>query len=106
TGDFRVILHDIPLPGGLTERVLALADELSVPVKDVLLAAHVAVLATVSRDATVLTGYEHSGRPELPGAEEALGLFLNTVPLRIELGEGSWADLIRRVFRAELELLP
>jgi amino acid adenylation domain-containing protein len=104
--DFRVILHDVDLPAGLTERVVALADELSVPVKDVLLAAHVKVLGELAGESTVLTGYEHSGRPELPGAETALGLYLNTVPLRIDLGRDSWAELIRRVYRAELDLLP
>ncbi|HEX6872761.1 MAG TPA: amino acid adenylation domain-containing protein [Micromonosporaceae bacterium] len=106
TADFKVVMQDVPLPAGITERVVALADALSVPVKDVLLAAHVKVLGEVSGSRSVLTGYEHSGRPELPGAETGLGLFLNTVPLRIDLGEGSWADLVRRVYQAELELLP
>ena len=106
TDDFAVVLRDVPLPAGTTERVTALADRLSVPVKDVLLAAHVRVLGELSGDAEVCTGYEHSGRPELPGAEAALGLFLNTVPFRVPLGGGSWADLVGRVYRAELDLLP
>ncbi|MFL6140042.1 MAG: amino acid adenylation domain-containing protein, partial [Frankiaceae bacterium] len=106
TADFSVAMHDVDLPAGLTERVVALADALSVPVKDVLLAAHVKVLATVSGEREVLTGYEHSGRPELPDAEAALGLFLNTVPLRVRLTDGSWAQLVRDVYQAELDLLP
>jgi surfactin synthase thioesterase subunit len=64
------------------------------------------VLGELSGDHEVLTGYEHSGRPELPDAERALGLFLNTVPFRIDLAGGCWADLVRRVYQAELELLP
>jgi amino acid adenylation domain-containing protein len=103
---FDVVLHDVPIPPGLTERVLALADALSVPVKNVLLAAHVKVLAALAGARDVLTGYEHSGRPELADAERALGLFLNTVPLRIAPTDGSWADLVRQVHRAEAELLP
>jgi amino acid adenylation domain-containing protein len=106
TSDFRVILHDVALPAGLTERIDALAEALSVPVKDVLLAAHVKVLGAISGRTEVVTGYEHSGRPELPDAEAALGLFLNTVPLRIELVDGSWEQLIRDVYQAELDLLP
>jgi hypothetical protein len=94
---FRVVMHDVDLPAGLTERVIALAGDLSVPVKDVLLAAHVKVLGEVAGEPTVLTGYEHSGRPEQPGTQTTLGLFLNTVPLRIDLGDGTWADLVRRV---------
>ena len=106
TTDFRVIMHDVDLPAGLTERVIALAGDLSVPVKDVLLAAHVKVLGEVAGEPAVMTGYEHSGRPERPGAQDALGLYLNTVPLRVDLGDDTWADLVRRVYRAELDLLP
>ncbi|HEV2888703.1 MAG TPA: condensation domain-containing protein, partial [Jatrophihabitans sp.] len=106
TDDFRVVLRDVPLPSGLTQRISALADSLSVPFKDVLLAAHVKVLGLVSGRPEVTTGYEHSGRPELPGAETTLGLHLNSLPFKIPLGAGSWADLIRQVYRAELELLP
>jgi surfactin synthase thioesterase subunit len=54
----------------------------------------------------VLTGYEHAGRPELDGAQNALGMFLNTVPLRIRLVDGSWAELVREVHAAEVALLP
>ncbi|MFJ3897485.1 amino acid adenylation domain-containing protein [Streptomyces sp. NPDC090083] len=106
TDDFTVVLRDVPVPAGLTERVEATADALSVPFKDVLLAAHMKVLGLVSGQDKVMTGYEHSGRPELPGAETTLGLHLNTVPFQVDLGGGSWADLIRRVYRAELDLLP
>ncbi|MFJ5517260.1 amino acid adenylation domain-containing protein [Streptomyces griseoluteus] len=106
TEDFRVVLRDVPIPSGLTQRIEATADALSVPFKDVLLAAHMKVLALVSGQDTVMTGYEHSGRPELPGAETTLGLHLNTVPFQVDLAGGSWADLISRVYRAELDLLP
>ncbi|WP_432070935.1 amino acid adenylation domain-containing protein [Streptomyces sp. AA1529] len=106
TDDFRVVLRDVALPAGLTRRVEATADALSVPVKDVLLAAHMKVLGLVSGQETVLTGYEHSGRPELPDAETTLGLHLNTVPFQVRVAGGSWAELVRRVYRAELELLP
>ncbi|MET7286983.1 amino acid adenylation domain-containing protein [Streptomyces sp. NPDC005573] len=106
TDDFSVVLRDVPLPGGLTQRIEATADALSVPFKDVLLAAHMKVLALVSGQNAVMTGYEHSGRPELPGAETTLGLHLNTLPFQVDLAGGSWADLVRRVYRAELDLLP
>ncbi|MET8136547.1 amino acid adenylation domain-containing protein [Streptomyces sp. NPDC005251] len=106
TDDFQVVLRDVSLPAGLTERVEATAEALSVPFKDVLLAAHMKVLGLVSGQDQVMTGYEHSGRPELPGAETTLGLHLNSVPFQVDLSGGSWADLIRRVYRAELDLLP
>ncbi|HWH00406.1 MAG TPA: amino acid adenylation domain-containing protein, partial [Pilimelia sp.] len=103
---FDVILHDVDLPDGLSDRVIALARSLGVPVKNVLLAAHVKVLAAVTGEADVLTGYEHSGRPEVIDAEKAAGLFLNSVPLRLRLAEGSWRDLVRQVHDAEAAFLP
>ncbi|MEO7260045.1 MAG: amino acid adenylation domain-containing protein [Jatrophihabitantaceae bacterium] len=118
TDDFQVVLRDVPLPSGLTQRISDLADSLSVPFKDVLLAAHAKVLGLASGQREVTTVYEHSGRPELPGAETTLGLHLNSLPFRVKLGEDardaedahdaqdSWADLIRQVYRAELDLLP
>ena len=42
-----------------------------------------------------------NGRPEEAGAEETLGLFLNTMPLRLRLGLGTWRELLRAVFSAE-----
>ncbi|MER6429160.1 amino acid adenylation domain-containing protein [Streptomyces sp900105245] len=106
TDDFTVVLRDVPLPAGLARRVEATADALSVPFKDVLLAAHMKVLGLVTGQDTVMTGYEHSGRPELPGAETTLGLHLNTVPFQVDVASGTWADLVRRVYQAELDLLP
>jgi len=103
---FDVIMHDVRLPEGLSDRILALARDLAVPVKNVLLAAHVKALSVACGAPDVLTGYEHAGRPELPGAERALGLFLNTVPLRIAARDGSWRDVVRQVHEAETELLP
>lgn len=101
-----VVFHEVELPAGLSDRIIALADRLAVPVKDVLLAAHVKVLSLVSGADDVITGYEHSGRPEAEGATRAMGLFLNTLPFRVQVGDGTWEDLIRQVYRLESDLLP
>ncbi|MEU2440599.1 amino acid adenylation domain-containing protein [Streptomyces rubradiris] len=101
-----VVFRDIDLPEGLSDRVVALAGRLGVPVKNVLLAAHLRVHTLLCGDLDVITGYEHGGRPELPGADRALGVFLNTMPLRVTVEEGSWTDLIRQTYRSEAELLP
>ncbi|TDD25914.1 non-ribosomal peptide synthetase [Nonomuraea diastatica] len=103
---FPVVFHEVELPAGLSDRIVALAGKLSVPVKNVALAAHVKVLSLISGERDVITGYEHSGRPETEGATEAIGLFLNTVPFRARMETGSWADLVRQVYRSEVELLP
>lgn len=103
---FDVILHDVALPRGLSDRIVALAGRLGLPVKTVLLAAHLKVLSVVTGEADVLTGYEHSGRPEVADGEKATGLFLNSVPLRLRLGQGSWEELVRQVFEHEAAFLP
>ncbi|MGH3860635.1 amino acid adenylation domain-containing protein [Actinokineospora sp.] len=101
-----VVLHDVDLPDTVAEGVVRTAAALRVPVKSVLLAAHVAALGFVAGTDTVLTGYEHSGRPEVVGGELLPGLFLNTIPFGITIGDGTWADLVREVYRRETDLLP
>jgi amino acid adenylation domain-containing protein len=104
--EFNVVLQDVPLPRGLSDRIIALAGRLGIPVKNVLLAAHMKVLAVLAGNRDVLTGYEHSGRPEAVGADQAAGLFLNTVPFRVRLTDGSWEELISQVYATEASLLP
>ncbi|MEP2783301.1 MAG: amino acid adenylation domain-containing protein [Pseudoruegeria sp.] len=104
--DIDVAFRDIELPDGLSDGLIDLAQRLNVPVKTVLLAAHLRVLSTLSGQSDVFTGYEIGGRPELPGAETALGVFLNTMPLRLDLAAGSWRDLILQTFETEAEVLP
>jgi amino acid adenylation domain-containing protein len=94
-----------PLSAPTSAKVQALAQELGVPVKSVLLAAHAQVLAHLSGRDDVVTGLVANGRPE-DGGEWALGLFLNTVPLRLGTAAASWRDLARRAFEAERDLLP
>ena len=103
---FNVVLQDVPLPRGLSDRIIALAGRLGVPVKTLLLSAHLKVLSVVTGERDVMTGYEHSGRPEVADAEKAAGLFLNSVPMRVDLAEGSWEALIRQVFETEASFLP
>lgn len=101
-----VAMHDVALDGPLPAAVGRVAEQLNVPVKSVLMAAHAAVLAFITGSSDVLTGYEHSGRPEVPDGDRITGLFLNSVPFRVGLTNGSWADLVREVYRTETVLLP
>ncbi len=96
----------IELPAGSQAALAALAEGLGVPVKSVLLAVHLRVLATLYGSPDVTTGLVTNGRPEVPDGERVLGLFLNTVPLRLRLAAGSWGELVRAVFAAETALLP
>lgn len=107
TSKLDVVFHDVDIPTPLSDALLALADRLTVPVKSILLAAHMMFLSVASANDDVIAGYEHSGRPELEGATEAIALFLNTIPFRLKVaGERSWRELIESVYRAEIALLP
>ncbi|MEU6669204.1 amino acid adenylation domain-containing protein [Streptomyces sp. NPDC046727] len=105
-GPGGVAMHDVPLAEGVPAGLTRVAERLNVPVKSVLMAAHLAVLALVTGADDVLTGYEHSGRPEVADGDRITGLFLNTIPFRARVGDGSWADLVREAYRAETALLP
>ena len=105
-GGFAVVMSYFDIPLELSGQIVALAESLEVPVKNVLMAAHQRVLGMVNGSTDVMTGYEHSGRPELEGADRAMGMFLNTVPFRTSLDGGTWVDLIRQVYRSELDFLP
>ncbi|HVR96838.1 MAG TPA: amino acid adenylation domain-containing protein [Thermoanaerobaculia bacterium] len=89
----------------LSERLRSFARAAGVPVKSLLLAAHCRVLSWLAGQPEVVTGVVVNGRPEEEGGERVLGLFLNTLPFRMDLGDGTWGDLVRRVFAAESELL-
>ena len=63
--------------------------------------------STLTGDSDVLIGSTVSGRPaELPGAEETVGLFINTVPARVTAGPGdSFEKVLRGVHERQLDLL-
>ncbi len=96
-----VVHESIVLQGfaPLSRQLLELARELGVPVQTVLLAGHFKVLSTLSGQTKALSCVTHNGRPETAGAERSLGLYLNSLPQAIELGSGSWRDLINEVAR-------
>ncbi|ACC81527.1 non-ribosomal peptide synthetase [Nostoc punctiforme] len=102
----QVGTQDVPLSADLYNGLQKLAQFIGVPLKSVLLAAHVRVLSIISNQVDVLTGLVANGRPEQTDSEQVLGLFLNSLPFRLNLSGGTWVDLIRQVFDAEVELLP
>ncbi|HEX7317724.1 MAG TPA: amino acid adenylation domain-containing protein [Pyrinomonadaceae bacterium] len=84
----------------------SLAQSTGVPLKSVLLAAHLRVMSLVGGQADVLTGVISHGRPEGADGARVAGLFLNTLPFRLRLSGGTWAELVEETFAAELEMLP
>jgi hypothetical protein len=58
--------HAVAVPYGITASVRRVADEVAVPVGSVLLAAHAKVLAVLSGEAEVVTGYVGAGGAVVP----------------------------------------
>ncbi|HEY0734806.1 MAG TPA: amino acid adenylation domain-containing protein, partial [Herpetosiphonaceae bacterium] len=102
----QIRTQPVPAAEALSDQIRQLAQQAGVPLKSVLLAAHLRVLSLLHGRRDVLSGLVSHGRPETEDGERILGMFLNTLPLRLDLHGGSWLDLIRATFAAERELLP
>jgi hypothetical protein len=87
------------------EGLKRLAKEAVVPIKSVLLAAHIKVLSLACNTNDIVTGLSVNGRMEEAGGEQVRGLFLNVVPFRQHVREGTWADLVKDTYGTELEIL-
>ncbi|AVT35238.1 non-ribosomal peptide synthetase [Plantactinospora sp. BB1] len=99
-------LVDVPVDPKVAEGLAGVARSLAVPLKSVLLAAHVRATTLATGEADVVTGLVANGRMEVADGERVLGQFLNTLPLRVRVGAGSWAELVRAVFALETAQLP
>ncbi|HEV7588712.1 MAG TPA: amino acid adenylation domain-containing protein [Longimicrobium sp.] len=102
----RLEALDIHVPDEVHRALRRLEREEGLPLKTLLLAAHLKVLSLLQGGREVISGLAMNGRPEVEGGDRIRGLFLNTVPFRAELEPGSWAALARRVLQAEREILP
>lgn len=105
-GTHRIRQEYVLVPEEVSEGLQATARALKVPLKSLLLAAHMKVLSVLSGERDVVSGLVTNGRPEALDGEQVRGLFLNTLPFRLLITDGSWADLIRATFEAEWEMLP
>jgi non-ribosomal peptide synthetase component F len=105
-GPSRVAGHTVDISGELSLALKALARTAGVPLKSVVLAAHLRALSVLTGSNDVLTGMVSHGRPETADGERVLGLFLNTLPFRRRLAGGTWLQLVQETFAAERELLP
>jgi amino acid adenylation domain-containing protein len=106
TGTHRIRQEYVVVSEQVSEGLHATARALKVPIKSLLLAAHMKMMSVLSGERDVVGGLVTNGRPEALDGEQMRGLFLNTLPLRLRIPDGSWADLIRATFEAEWEMLP
>lgn len=90
-----------PMPADLVGAAHRMATEHHVPVKAVYLAAHLLTLSMLSAQRDVTSGVITHNRPERAHAERTAGLFLNTVPVRINTTDRTWAQVVHDVFDQE-----
>ncbi|AWK43173.1 MULTISPECIES: non-ribosomal peptide synthetase [Photorhabdus] len=74
-----------------------LATCLKVPLRTLLLAIHVYVLAKINGTDSITSSVVSHGRLEVKGAESCLGLFLNTPPVNADIHQQTWASLIQQL---------
>jgi len=96
----------INIEAELSNKIRQLAKKAGVPLKTALLAVHLRVLSFLTGQTEVVTGNVSNGRLETLDSQNLLGLFVNTIPFRMELTSGTWWELIQSVFRAENNILP
>ncbi|HVB39028.1 MAG TPA: amino acid adenylation domain-containing protein, partial [Vicinamibacterales bacterium] len=102
----RTVVRRLAWDRAAVARLQHVATDAGAWLKSALLAVHVHVLSFVAAQSDLVTGLISNGRPEEPGADEVMGLFLNTAPLRVAVSGGSWRSLVRSTFEAERALLP
>jgi amino acid adenylation domain-containing protein len=96
----------VQIPDEVSEGLHRMAVSAAVPIKSVLLAAHLKVMSLVMGRADVVTGLVCNGRPEEADGELIRGLFLNVVPFRERVHAHTWTEFVREIFSAERNLLP
>jgi amino acid adenylation domain-containing protein/non-ribosomal peptide synthase protein (TIGR01720 family) len=90
------------LPAGLTADLVALARSERLTLNTVVQVAWALVLRSLTGSDDVVFGMTVAGRPpELPGVESMIGLFINTVPVRVRLDPAEPVTALLRRLQAE-----
>ncbi|MBM7458205.1 non-ribosomal peptide synthetase [Rhodococcus coprophilus] len=89
----------VPVPAGLADRIATLTRTAGVTFNTVLQTAWAMLIGSLLGRDDIVFGATVSGRPpELPGVESMVGLFINTVPVRVRLDpRATVTDMLRRV---------
>jgi amino acid adenylation domain-containing protein len=99
----RRLVKSVVISGDLSNRLKGMAKMLSVHVKTVLLAAHMKTLSMLTGESVVSTGLVINNRLDYEGGDEALGLFLNTLPFYINASSEDWLELISAISKEEAD---
>ena len=98
---------EVVVPREVADGLRRLAHSAGVPLKTVLLAAHQRVMGFLCGQNDVVSGLVCNGRPENVDGERLIGLFLNSLPFRLQLKPGaSWLSLVEETFALERDVIP
>lgn len=91
----------------LSEAIEAMARSSRATASNVVASAWAVLLSRWAGHDDVVFGATISGRPSgLPGVEDAVGLFINTLPLRVDLdGDPTVKSLVRQIRDSQLEVI-
>jgi amino acid adenylation domain-containing protein len=100
-------LYELSVPlADLDPGLRLLAKNAGASLKSVLLAAHLAVWRSVTRQPRFHCGLVCNGRTEVKDGDRVRGMFLNPVPFLAPPAAATWVELVRAVFTEEVELWP
>jgi amino acid adenylation domain-containing protein len=105
-GEREIVKFEVPVSQELSDELKALARKLAVPIKTVLLAAHMRVMAFLGGGKDTMSYTVGNGRPENAAGHGVIGLFVNSLAFRLALPGGTWTDLILSALAKEQSLLP
>jgi amino acid adenylation domain-containing protein len=88
-----------------SELLTSLAKTSGVQEKTVLLTIHMLLMRLLGGEEDVVSSVVVHGRPEAENSDKTLGLFLNSLPLRLKSFDCSWKYLINNVERELLDIL-
>ena len=98
--------YEVEISDELSNALKRLALAAAVPIKNVLLAAHMRVLSMLFGSTDVTTLLTSVGRPETRDGDRVFGLFLNSTPFRMKLSGGKWRQLVDEAFALETAAVP
>ncbi len=102
----RLTVRHVELSDDVSRALDGLARRHALPLRLLVFTAHCLTLRLLAGTPDVTTGLVTHGRPPVDGADRMTGLFLNTMPFRLEKADGSWLDTVRTVVQQERESFP
>ncbi|MGY4689623.1 amino acid adenylation domain-containing protein [Salibacterium sp. K-3] len=103
---FKINRKIVELKKEVSQNLKRVSEMHQVPVKSILLASHMKALQVISGQSDVVTGMVTNGRMDQRDGEKVKGLFINTVPFRQQIKQGSWVDLYKQTFTLEQSIMP